>query len=208
VKKKQITANPAPIPQAPTQKSVYKAQKPKEGPSFNDIPQFPRAHYEVDISWDYLEDHLKHYFESYNLDLDPDFQRAHIWTREQQTAYVEYCLMGGEVGRNLTFNHPSWNTTLGRDSHRMEIIDGKQRLEAVRSFLRNEFPVFSHKFLEYTDFPRIATVGFRFRICSLETREQILQMYLNINAGGTPHTKEELDKVRNMLSKERSDVNK
>lgn len=193
-------------PESSSWKQTTKELKPKEGPSFNDIPQFPRAHYEVDISWDYLEAHLKHLAESHKLDLEPDFQRAHVWTREQQVAYVEYSLMGGEVGRNLTFNHPDWLGTKNDPSHRLEIIDGKQRLEAVRAFLRNEFQAFGNHFLEYIDFPRMTMVGFRFRVCSLKTREQVLQMYLNINAGGTPHTQAELDKVRNMLksAKEKS----
>jgi hypothetical protein len=199
-KKKIPAAPPVPRPpEPPSWKSVVKAAKPKDGPSFAGIPSFPRAHYEINVSWDYLEDHFKHYVEAYNLDLSPDFQRAHVWTREQQIAYVEYTLMGGEVGQNLTFNHPDWNGTLGRDQNRMEIIDGKQRLEAVRAFLRDDFPAFGHKFTEYCDFPRLACVSFRVRICSLKTRKDILQMYLNINAGGTPHTQAELDKVREML---------
>jgi hypothetical protein len=66
---------------------------------YRDIPKFPTAHYQVDVTWDYLKSMLDGYAKDYDLDLSPDYQRAHVWTREQQIAYVEYCLMGGEVSR-------------------------------------------------------------------------------------------------------------
>jgi hypothetical protein len=37
----------------------------------------------------------------------------------------------------------------------------------------------------------------------LKTEAEVLRWYLEINAGGTPHTEEELDKVRKMLKKAR-----
>jgi hypothetical protein len=36
----------------------------------------------------------------------------------------------------------------------------------------------------------------------LKTREEVLIWYLEMNSGGTPHTKEELDRVKRMLEKE------
>lgn len=171
---------------------------------FSDIPQFPRAYYEVTVGWQYLEEHIKKQSNpevGASLDLNPDFQRAHVWTREQQIAYVEYALMGGEVGKNLTFNCVGW---MKGWKGPYEIVDGKQRLEAVRAFLRNDFKVFGSYRNEFTDYLRITTAYFNWRVCSIEKREDILQLYLNINAGGTPHTKKELDKVRKILGKLRN----
>jgi hypothetical protein len=173
-------------------------------PKFRDIPQFPRAYYEVDVAWRYLEDHLKSWADDHGgkmggLNLDPDFQRTHVWTREQQVAYVEYQLRGGEVGRNVIFNSPDWDRGYERPT---ELVDGKQRLEAVRAFMRDEFPVFGHLCSEHED-KLSSDFRFKFRVCKLESREEILQLYLNINAGGTPHTQDELDRVRALLEAER-----
>lgn len=165
---------------------------------FADIPRFPHAAYEVDVSWKDLETTIKHYVERDGLNLDPEFQRAHVWKPEQQVAYVEYVLRGGEVGKNLTFNCPGWQTNLTKIGP-YEIVDGKQRLEAVRRFMRDELRAFGHLRSEYTDHIRLHIGGFKWRICSLETRAEVLELYLNINAGGTPHTKEELEKVRKLL---------
>lgn len=46
---------------------------------------------------------------------------------------------------------------------------------------------------------RLFQNGFKFRICNLRTEAEVLRLYLAINAGGTPHTEEELNRVRRML---------
>jgi len=168
---------------------------------FRDIPLLPRAHYEVDVDWHYLEKFIANAIEFDGLNLDPDFQRAHVWTKQQQQDYVEYVMQGGEVGKNLTFNAKGWGSNLELGSY--EIVDGKQRLEAVRAWLRDEFKAHGYFRSEFTDRMRLH-MGFRWRVCSLNTREEILQLYLNINAGGTPHTQDELDRVRVMLERERA----
>lgn len=167
--------------------------------SIKDIPQFPRSHYEIDVSWDSLEHQLAHWMERSgsiaSLNLDPDYQREHVWTREQQINYIEYALRGGEVGRNITFNCPGW---MSNWKGPFELVDGKQRLEAVRSFLRDEFRAFGYLCSEF-DSLRSLNFSFRFRVCTIPDRAGILQLYLNINAGGTPHTEEELTRVRALL---------
>lgn len=61
---------------------------------FSDIPRFPHAAYEIDVSWKDLETMIDHYVKDYGLNLDPEFQRSHVWHRHQQVAYVEYVLRG------------------------------------------------------------------------------------------------------------------
>lgn len=173
---------------------------------FQDIPQLPKAYYSVTIPWTSIEANIDRYAETWTdektgkikggLNLDPDYQRTHVWTREQQIAYVEYMLQGGEVGRTLTFNAIGWMSTYEQP---MELVDGKQRLEAVRAFLRDEFKIFGHLYSEFEGKLSFTDHSFTFAVCSLSTREEVLNLYLNINAGGTPHTKEELNKVRKML---------
>jgi hypothetical protein len=167
------------------------------------IPQFPRAQYEVDVPWGHLESHLESLAERAGanfggLVMDPEYQRAHVWTRAQQVAYVEYILAGGEVGKQITWNSPDWMRSYRRPT---ELVDGKQRIEAVRAFLRGEFSAYGMTAREGDRFD--LGWSFRFRVCCLGTREEVLQLYLNINAGGTPHTAEELDRVRELLAAER-----
>ena len=165
---------------------------------FQDIPLLPRAPYEVDVEWNSLERFIEGAIKNDGLNLEPDFQRAHVWTRSQQVAYVEYVMQGGEYGKNLTFNAPGWNTELVIGTY--EIVDGKQRLEAVRAWLRDDFKAHGYFRSEFTDRMRMH-LGFKWRVCSLSTRAEILQLYLNINAGGTPHSQDEIDRIRIMLAR-------
>jgi hypothetical protein len=169
--------------------------------NYNDIPEFPRAHYEIDVDWKDLKEALVRWEKSYNLNLSPDYQRAHVWTLKQKRAYIEYCLMGGEVAKSLTFNCPGWQYAAVEGD--MELIDGKQRLQAVIDFLCDRVTIFGgYSFSQMTGHMRGHKAGFKFRVCSLRTRAEVLQLYLNINAGGTPHTQKELNKVRALLKKE------
>jgi hypothetical protein len=167
---------------------------------FAEIPQFTDSgHYQVNVSFDYLEDHLKHWGERGLLNLDPDWQRCHVWTEKQQEAFVEYVLRGGHGSRDIWFNCSSWMK--GFDTP-VELVDGKQRLEAVRKFLRNELAIFGGSFYkDFTDRMRMVKCDFVFHMNDLQTRAEVIQWYLDINSGGISHTKAELDKARHLLER-------
>lgn len=167
-------------------------------PKWRSIPRLPQAHHQVDVEWRWLETTMETYPAKGGLNLNPDYQREHVWTREQQVAYVEYVLSGGEVGKAIIWNATSWPVD---DGNPIELVDGKQRLEAVRAFLRGDFK--AHGMTYEPNDALGVECRFHWRICSLATRAEVLALYLNINAGGTPHTAHEIERVRSLLSKER-----
>lgn len=168
-----------------------------------DMPKFFRPpHYRINVSWDAIEHQLQHWNERESpLNLDPDFQRGHVWSEEKQIAFVEFCLKGGESSRELLFNHPNWN---GNYNGEMVLVDGKQRLQAVRRFIANDLPVFGGNRLQDFDFPRrlLLSTDLIFRVNNLKTRRELLEWYLQLNTGGVVHTDEEIEKVKVLLKKE------
>src|SRR5574338_1066311 len=171
---------------------------------FQDIPQFTRsAGYMVNVGLDYLARHYTRYVVEYGLDVSPDFQRGYVWTPEQKVRFVEYLLRGGLSGLDIYINCPTWR--VGRVGPAYPeawcvLVDGKQRLDATLGFLNNEFPVFGENyFRDFTDKPRITQCNFRWHVNDLQTREECLQWYLDLNSGGTVHQPEELDKVRALI---------
>lgn len=169
---------------------------------FQDIePLTPWGNYKVDVPWNYLEDTLKKYQTDYNLDLDPDFQRGHVWTPDKQIAYVEYILRGGQFSRHIIFNCPGWMNDF---EGQMVLVDGKQRIQAVRKFLSNELPVFNgYRLKDFEGNERIPYYyDFTFHINNLRTRAEVLKFYLDLNSGGVIHTEEELNRVRDLLAQE------
>lgn len=166
---------------------------------FQDVPQFTRSgSYEVDLSPDRLVKELDRMASEERLDLDPDFQRGHVWTEAQQKAYVEYFLRGGRPARVVYINFPSWHNKSAYDDR--VLVDGKQRIQAWRRFIDGEFKIFGSKFSEYTDSLRLNQT-MKLNVNDLQTRAEVLQWYLDFNSGGTVHTDKELSKVRKLLAK-------
>lgn len=170
-------------------------------PKFSDIPRFPHASYSVEYSLCYLPQALKDFEEEMGLDMDPDFQRGHVWTKEQQTAFMEFMFRGGIVNNNIYFNCPKFNSCEWPKKN-FVLVDGKQRLKAVIDFLDNKVPVFGYFCNEYEDFVNRIEMRFRIHVAELETQKEVLEWYLSMNAGGTPHSEEELNRIRDLLKKE------
>lgn len=169
--------------------------------NWNEIPdKFPVIKYSVSVLWSHLEDAIERdTAEKPFLDLNPDFQRGHVWTEAQQRAYVEFILKGGDSGRTLYFNCPGWMKDFKGP---YVIVDGKQRLEAARKFVRNELSVFNGVYLKDFDYKLPTDYYFIWSIAVLPTRKEVLNWYLDFNSAGTIHSQEELDKVRRMLENE------
>jgi hypothetical protein len=168
---------------------------------FQDIPQFTRAgSWECDYELDQMVLEIDGWVEQEGLQVNPDFQRGHVWSEAKQIAFVEFFLKGGKTARVLYFNHPEW--TLGKKSDQFVLVDGLQRYTAVKRFLQNKIPVFGSFFREYTDRPRLISHTFRLNVNELKTRKEVLQWYLDMNSGGVVHTEEELKKVQRLLKQE------
>ena len=178
---------------------------------FLDIPQYIRdSGYKVHSDLKYLPVQLHRWYnERVEQDLDdnrytdfrlpvPDFQRGHVWTDDQQSAFVEHLLRGGDGGP-IRFNHPGW---MKNWEGQMEIVDGLQRVTACLRFVDNEVKAFGNYRRDYRDRMRIVSCRLELHVNSLPTRAQVLRWYLQLNAGGTPHTQNEIGKVRDMLARE------
>jgi hypothetical protein len=168
------------------------------------IPRFtPGAAYKVHVEWGYLEEFLERQRNDIGLDLDPDFQRVHVWDGLRQRRFVEYCLRGGATGRDLLFNSKGWQRQ--REEGPLVLVDGKQRLEAVRLFMADKLEVFGWR-LSAFDNPRqllrLSAARFRVHVNDLATGAEVLQWYIDVNAGGVAHTDDEIGKVREMLARE------
>lgn len=169
--------------------------------NFQDIPERLKAYYLVDIDFADLEFVIDRYVKSFNLQLNPDFQRGHVWTEEQQIAYVEFLLTDPDrdKSRQIIFNCPGW---MGANwQHNMVCVDGLQRLTACLRFLRDEIPAYETYYSEYSGHLR---GGFQFVVGNFHKKSDVLQWYLELNNMGTPHTKEEIERVQEMLRKEQS----
>lgn len=174
---------------------------------FAEVPRLsPAGSYEVTTHFGQLEKTIAGYTADYGLQLNPDFQRGHVWSEAQQVAYVEFLARGGRSARVLYFNCPSF---AGGDveDRPMVLMDGLQRLTALRRFGANEIAIFGQRYQEWsaTDRRRFAIASefsLRFNVNELQTRAAVLRWYLDANTGGVVHAGTEIERVRGLLAAE------
>ncbi len=165
--------------------------------SYKDIPKFPILNYSVDVPWSMLENWVSEHSELH-LQLNPDFQRGHVWTEAQQIAYIEFMLKCPDSGRDIYCNHPGWLNSWKGD---FVLVDGLQRLTAIRRFMNNEIPAYGKLQKELGAKPPF-DYRVRIHISKLKTRAEVLQWYLDFNSAGTIHSKEELSRVKGLIENE------
>lgn len=170
-------------------------------PRFRDIQPFTqRGAYAIDVSWDFLDSTIKSWVKDQLVDTNPDFQRGHVWNEEKQVQYVEYIMRGGYAAREIYWNCTTWQRGYTTP---VELVDGKQRLEAVQKFMRGELKAFGYRREEW-DLLDFLTCRMRWYINDLRTRAEVLRWYLDLNSGGVVHTSDELERVQRLLEIEQS----
>ena len=156
----------------------------------------------------YLETWLQSEKENckYGVDLNPEFQRGHVWTEQQQVHYLENVFRGivDEAGLTIRFNCPTWRNDIAEDSDlidQMVCVDGLQSLNSFRKFIAGEIEVFG---IAYKRLPRrilLRSINIIIKMFDFQYYKDLLQYYVDINGGGTVHTEEELERVRKLLEK-------
>lgn len=68
-----------------------------------------------------------------SLDLQPDFQRAEVWKSPKKKLLIDTILRGWQV--------PPVHVIFNEETYIQEVLDGQQRLSAVRDFMQNKFKV-------------------------------------------------------------------
>ena len=168
---------------------------------FRDIPQFiSDGSYQVNMSWEYLIEWLDQRVKEEGLQLNPDFQRGHVWTEEQQIKFLEFILQGGKTGRTLYFNDPYWHTVRPKTGYADFVcVDGLQRITAIQRFMNDEIRVFGLLHSEFEGETDLVRHSMLLNVNDLKTKKEVLQWYVQMNAGGTPHSAEEIERVKKLM---------
>ncbi len=167
-----------------------------------DIQPVITCNYIIAVDLGFLLEQIESYDRRYSLNLNPDFQRDLVWPLSTKIKFVEYVLKGGTIPP-IVFNSPIFggHGSKGDLPDEMVIVDGKQRLNALVEFLNGKLPVFGGHYvgdlIGINNLLRQVTV--QFKVNHIDTKNELLQWYLEMNEGQIAHTKSELDKVRAMM---------
>lgn len=171
----------------------------------SDIPQLiDSGSWECCYGFDSLVETIERWTKEDGLEMNPDFQRGHIWTEQQQTSFIEIVLMGGaKNARVIYLNNPNWMRHSDRVYKDFVCVDGLQRYTAIKRFINDEIKAFGYFFTEFEDHQHMRMRhDLRINVNDLPTRKDVLEWYLQANDGGTPHTQEEINRVKTLLNQE------
>lgn len=173
------------------------------------VRKLPRSKWQADYSSNGLERSLESLARDYGgIDLTPDFQRGHVWTQLQQVRYIESVYRGTVSSSSMLiqFNAPHWENWdyQGDLPRQMQCIDGLQRLTAVRAFMADKIRAFGYLASELKGTPydpyRPNAIMLKIAVHTFQTRVELLQYYLDVNSGGTPHAPGEIERVQGLLA--------
>ncbi len=175
--------------------------------SLKDVrPYIGAARYVVGVPGPRLLPFVEEHADEGGYDLDPDFQRGHVWTDGLRSAFIEHLLRGGEHGRTIVWNSPSYDRIGDRKGDlddTLVIVDGKQRFTAMTGFLSNQVTVFGGA--TFDDFDQeskkeMTTMTGLLRmfmhVHGLHWRRDLLDLYLQLNTGAVPHADSEIERVK------------
>jgi hypothetical protein len=171
-----------------------------------EIIKFPMPNSQHNVQWHSLirtlegKDGLGKFVEYI---LNPDFQRGHIWSEVQQIKFVEFMLRNGNNPSNhcrfIFWNEFKKDLNAG-EKYQIVLVDGLQRITAVMKFIKGEIIAYGHKIKDYGHWA-LWHNDFIFCIATYQNELDVLNWYLALNEGGVVHTKEELDRIKEMIVK-------
>lgn len=136
------------------------------------------------------------------------YQRPFVWNVEDKQLLIESIYNGVDCGKILIRSR-GWAELgeLQKDGHELawkDIVDGKQRLNAIQGFLDDEFKdlngnyysdlsdtaqrmLCSHQLFSYSELPENTS------------DEEVLRQFLRLNFAGVPQSKEHIEFVKDLL---------
>lgn len=136
------------------------------------------------------------------------YQRPLVWTLKDKQLLIESIYNGVDCGKVLVRNR-GWEELreLQKGGHELawkDIVDGKQRLNAIKSFLENTYPdingnyyqdlseyakhkLTEHQLISYAELPE-------------NTKdEEVLRQFLKLNFAGIPQSEEHINYIKSLL---------
>lgn len=138
------------------------------------------------------------------------YQRPFCWSLEDKQKLIESIYEDNNCG-NIVLREKSWKTIEDLASNGenevafWDVVDGKQRLDALISFINDGFKDFHGNF--YSDLSEFAQRKFRnssaFGFVKLDenvTDEDTIKIFLHVNCSGKQMSEEHLNKIKNLTS--------
>lgn len=138
-----------------------------------------------------------------NIDLDPKFQRRDAWDLTRKSKLIESIICGFPIPNVVLAEHQS-------SKGKYLVIDGKQRLSSIASFLRDEFALSGLQILENLNGKKFSQIAANFQeeantvenqtirtviIRNWPDEDYLYTVFYRLNSGSLPLSSQELRKA-------------
>jgi len=136
-----------------------------------------------------------------HMDLNPDYQRGHVWTVKQSENFMGHLLEGGACPAFIIHEGD-----ISKEDYQNEMVDGQQRARAILGWFDGVVGarLSDGRGVWFSNCTKTESLGIRLGITvpinwGKWTRKERLKLYLKLNRGGTVHTDAEIERVTQML---------
>lgn len=136
----------------------------------------------------------------FGVDMDPIYQRGNVWSLEDKQALIHSIFNEVDIGK-FVFIHLDYK---GGDLPLYEILDGKQRLNAIIDFFENRYTYqgkYYHE-LSYRDQAHLEDYPISWAEIQNITLKQKLEYFIRLNVSGKPQDPEHMKRVEDLYKKE------
>jgi len=155
--------------------------------------------YFVSFLEEYMNDKYQFDFDVFLPSLSVNLQRPFVWSLEQKQELILSLILERYIP-NFTMIQVENNS---KKSY--EIIDGKQRINAICSFMRNEFSVHNYYYKDMEGFNRSSVLG-RLKVNMYYSYSdspisdiQKIKLFQLINFAGVPQEKKHLENLNKLI---------
>lgn len=134
-----------------------------------------------------------------DIDMEPEYQRDYVWSQKDKESLISSIFNNIEIGRFVFKKNPFDPT---KTIKRLEIVDGKQRLNAIVEFFTGQFKWNGKYYHELSHRDRYKFMDTKVMICDLDrdmTRKDIMEVFVRINTTGKVMDSAHIEKIQKMI---------
>lgn len=133
----------------------------------------------------------------FGTDMNPDYQRDYVWSDEDKVALIDSIFSNIDIGK-FVFVHNDYTS-----KYLYEILDGKQRMNAILEFYENRFAYKGKYFndLCYLDQNHFLNYSIQEASIPHNDKKTILKYFLLLNRSGKRMDEQHLAKVDDIFRK-------
>ena len=131
------------------------------------------------------------------VDFNVDYQRDHVWTLDDKVDLIDSIFNNIDIGKFVFVQRHS-----GTTGRYYEIVDGKQRLTALKEFFEDKFPYKGYYYseLSFRDQHEFRSHGVTYGFLENPDKRAIYETFIKMNTCGKPMDHKHIDKVKKLLN--------